>query len=448
MDDRPPLTFEQAARQEADALMKQDRRPPGQRSPYESIGGPRFNISLPNGRPQDAGGANTGGGGGSMAPEDITAIFTRANPLFFEVRTAEAHEPKSAAAAEERRLRPQVERFFVKTSHDVAWDDVVGNEAARAALVEAIEHPIRHADIYAFYKVKPAKGVLLYGPPGCGKTMFGKAASAVLAQRHGRGASTPSMLHINGPEILSPYVGVTEKTIQTIFAYARAFKAVHGVPLVVFIDEADSILPSRNGTGDRCATRWEESQVATFLTEMDGLEASGAFVILATNRPNAIDEAVLRDGRCDRKIKVERPDRATAETIVLNALTGVPLERSSSAAILVDKAIDAFFDPERHLARIRHDKGFDFLTLGDIVNGAMLVGLVEQAKSFAFRREIAAGGAPRGLTAPDILAAVDSVEAQNRGLNHTDAVLDFAERFDLDVRSVDPIAAPTRRAVA
>ena len=372
----------------------------------------------------------------SVDPETATKAAARAE----RERVARTErEAKARAQQDEQRLRPKVEKFFLKTAHAISWDDVVGNEEARTALVEAIEDPVRHKELYAHYGKRPTKGVLLYGPPGCGKTMFGKAAASVLATLHGRSGGEHTMLHIKGPEIQSPYVGVTEEVVRDVFAYASAYKRLHGYPLVVFIDEADAILPSRDGNGTtRRALPWEESNVATFLTEMDGLEDSGALVILATNRPNSIDAAILRDGRCDRKIRVERPNRDAARTIVANCLRGAPLH-DTDADTLAEAMADAVFSPACRLANLRHAGGVTPLTLGDITNGAMIAGLVDRAKGIAFRRDLAAGGAPSGITTADAFEAVKATLKTNEGLAHADAIREVGERHGWSEVAVEKV---------
>lgn len=438
--------------------MGQDRRPPSSRSPWEGIGRPsnRSEPRDPYGgdRVTNANAPGTQGWEGKSSKEVMAAMeemmMDMAMPFSGQFTIDATHmghpwggrsatgSARERLEAEERRLRPAIEKWLLKTSPGVAWDDVIGNDTARQHLIEAIEHPIRHAELYRHYGKKPTKGVLLYGPPGCGKTMFGKAAASVLAQLHG--TKSASLLSIKGNEIQSPYVGGTEQSIRAIFAYARAYQALHGYPLVVFIDEADAILPSRDGAGGRRIYGYEEAQVATFLTEMDGLEASGALVILATNRPEAIDAAILRDGRCDRKIRVERPDRRTAAAILERALAGIPVageeDQASHGVVarrqaLADEAAQAVFAPEQVIAPLATDVGPRVMRLSDIVNGAMLVGIVEQAKGSAFRRDLAAGGVPSGLTQADLDLAVISVVKQNRGMNHTTALQEIAERDGL-----------------
>lgn len=471
--------------------MSRDRRPPGSRSPFENIGrslGKRereiFDVKFDSATVTNAVTPPDSSWRDKTATEvmldmekvmremteraifgDFTVSLDGKDIGISKVRFATPDLDGSRSGvdaerqrleAEERRLRGPVAKYLLNAPPGVAWDDVIGNDTARTHLVEAIEHPVRHADLYRHYGKKPTKGVLLYGPPGCGKTMFGKAAASVLAQLHG--AKSASFMSIKGPELQSTYVGVTEQTIRDIFAYARAYKALRGHPLVVFIDEADAILPSRDGR----ATWFQASNVATFLTEMNGIEDSGALVILATNRPDAIDAAILRDGRIDRKIQVERPTRGAAGMIVQRALLTVPLAAETLTAVgeptlgemsgtgepylptlqehalgeLARHVAHTVFAPEQIVAQLATDQGPRFIRLSDIVNGAMLVVIVEQAKGNAFRRDLAAGGAPTGLTRQDLDQAVLAVVAQNRGLNHTSVLQEIAAREGFSVASV------------
>ena len=331
--------------------------------------------------------------------------------------TGTTSEARPTRDSEYEDAKEKVKDYLLETSHSTGWDDVIGNERARTALLEAIEHPIKHADLYKHYGMKLSKGVLLYGPPGCGKTMFGKAAASAMARLHGKKVE---LLVINGPSIQSPWVGKTEETIRDIFGYAREYKRVHGHQLVVFIDEADAILKARKGS-----PMWNASNVATFLTEMDGMENSGAFVILATNRPDELDEALLRDGRCDRKIKVERPSLDAALSIAGKELTeGAAWAQSVKPADLVEY----LYDPTHLLQAITNpltNNTHHFL-LSHIVSGAMVVGLVNRAKGIAFRRDMASG-TTSGLTAGDLKAAVDEVLNESKGLNHDYALREFVE---------------------
>jgi SpoVK/Ycf46/Vps4 family AAA+-type ATPase len=323
---------------------------------------------------------------------------------------------------EEVAARRPVEKYLLKAEHQIDWSDIVGNEEAHKAMIEAIEFPVKHGDLYKFYGKKLTKGILLKGPPGCGKTMLGKAAASVIAKLHGKQSS--SLMSVKATELQQPFVGQTEQIIRDIFAYARAYKALHGHQIVVFIDEADALLPSRDGIGTRRAMSWEESNVSTFLTEMDGLEESGALVILATNRPHAIDSAVLRDGRCDRKITVRRPTEQAAKIIFQKAIESAPVD--GDRGYLVEYAMQEFFSPLRHILSIKTNLGTDFMNLGHIVSGAMIVGLVERAKANAFHRDIEAS-TRTGITERDILAAIDSVQAENKDRPDVYALKDLVD---------------------
>lgn len=395
----------------------------------QGCGNPNCDICMPrNGR----GGGALGGSGGSGG-SNRTSFEEFQREMFRRVTDTIAGPgisiefmvggggsgPASTESRAYRDAKEKVARYLLTTAHDLDWSDVVGNEPARTALIEAIEAPVKHAELYRHYGQRPLKGVLLYGPPGCGKTMFGKAAASVIGRLHGKEAL---LLKINGPEIQSPYVGVTEQTIRDIFAFARVYAKDKGHPLTIFMDEADAILPSRSGR----VAPFEISNVATFLAEMDGIEGSGAFVILATNRPEAIDAALLRDGRCDRKIRVERPSREAAAVILRKGLAGTPLVGDLDA--LVSGAIAEFWSQERSLGVVKIGRGKEALDqafhLHRIVNGAMLVGLVERAKAIAFRRDLA-GGTRSGIQADDLKTAIDAIQTENRGLDHNYVLPEF-----------------------
>lgn len=331
-------------------------------------------------------------------------------------------EPAVSPVAERLKdARKPIEQYiFSVDSQSVKWDDVIGNVRAKEELRDAIEASTKDADLYRFYDMTPPKGVLLWGPPGCGKTMFGKAAATAVGELFGKKSE---MLLINGAEIESPILSVAGKKIAALFEYARLYKEVHKVPVVLFIDEADALLRSRQ----RFPISTEV--VAQFLAELDGLKDCGAFVILATNQPDDIDEALLRDGRCERKIKVERPNRKAAEAILAHNLKDAP-QWSMVGEYLIEPLVDRLFDNDyllRELTNPESGARHRFL-LSHIINGAMIVGLLSRAKSLAFRRD-KAEGSRTGVTEADMFAAVDLIYEENKGLNH-----DFAlKEFVLDV---------------
>ncbi len=325
------------------------------------------------------------------------------------------------------------DRFAFVSDTGVTWDNIGGLEKAKKEMREVVEYPYLHADVYSFYGKRPVKGVLLYGPPGCGKTMLGKATATAVASLHGRETASTGFIYVKGPEILDRYVGVAEATIRGLFARARDHKAVHGYPAVIFIDEADAILGKR---GSGISSDIERTIVPMFLTEMDGLEDSGALILLATNRSDILDPAVVRDGRIDRKVKIDRPNQYQSADIFKLYLKGVPLHNGYSVDELAEVASAEVFSLSRvlyHLS-LRDGEKMSFM-LGHVVNGGMITGIVDQATSIAMERDVKAGK-PSGLARDDLVRAVDKVLEQNRDLNHHDDLEEFAQTLRNDVVDV------------
>lgn len=356
---------------------------------------------------------------------------------------AQATEDPSKNSRAYNEARSKVAKYILTAGREAKWGDVIGQEKAVMALREAIEEPVLNSKLYEHYGMKPPRGVLLYGPPGCGKTLLARAAAASMAQIHGVDAE---FILIAGPSIQSPYVGKTEEMIRDIFSYAREYSKYRGHPLIIFLDEAEAILPDRTGRG-RQVYGFEESQVATFLAEMDGVQDSGAFVILATNRPQSIDEALLRDGRCDRKIKVERPTREAAEQIVQLAFKDLPTR--DPIGDLVIAAIESFYSPHRVIAsgsilvgsvsrkgkpQVDETHALNFC-LEHIVSGAMLMGLAPRVKNRAFHRD-RNNKTITGVTVTDVIEAVTEVFEENRGLSHSFALEEFREEAEKNMRSM------------
>lgn len=321
-----------------------------------------------------------------------------------------------------KKAREAVKDYIVEAPQQ-AFDDIAGNEDALEQLRDAITAPVHHKDLYAAYGMTMPKGALLSGPPGCGKTMFARAAAFEMRKLYGK---TSEFISISGSELQSMYVGETEGRIKAIFTYAREYQKHHGHPLLVFMDEAEVLLPDRTGRVRRLAP-WEESQVATFLAEMDGMQASGAFVLLATNRPEVIDQAVLRDGRCDFKIVVKRPTREAVEIILKKNFDGV-LVSENTLEDLVFTAVEAFYDPhqiimETHAIGMGEEgKLLDFggknFCFEHIVSGAMAASVPNRAKRYAFARDKAEGKAT-GVTVSDVIQAVNDLFQENKNLEHS-----------------------------
>lgn len=328
-----------------------------------------------------------------------------------------------------RNLGKEDERFSFSQVTNVTWDQIGGLTQAKQQMIEVVELPHRNPDIFKFYGKKPVKGVLLYGPPGCGKTMLGKATASSLAKIYNGDGASAGFIYIKGPEILDRYVGVAEATIRQIFARARKHKDEYGYPAVIFIDEADAILGKR---GSGISSDVEKTIVPMFLTEMDGLEESGALVVLATNRADILDPAVVRDGRIDRKIKITRPDAASAVEIFNLNLKQVPLNNGYTHEDLSKLGSNEVFSPLRTLYKVQTKDGAREFTLGNIVNGGMIASIVDQATSIALQRDLSKKR-PEGLCKDDLVAAVNAVEKQNRDLNHTDELSEFVHDFREEV---------------
>jgi len=347
----------------------------------------------------------------------------------------------STATVIVRNLGKDDERFSFTAETNITWNEIGGLMEAKKQMIEAVELPHKNPEIFRFYGKKPVKGILLYGPPGCGKTMLGKATATALASIYNGGSKkSAGFIYVKGPEILDRYVGVAEATIRQIFARARKHKESHGYPAVVFIDEADAILAKR---GSGISSDIERTIVPMFLTEMDGLEDSGALVILATNRSDILDPAVVRDGRIDRKIKIDRPTEESASEIFRLSLKQVPLNNGYSHEELAKLGSNEVFASRRVLYQIRtNSNGVLNFTLGNVVNGGMIVNVVDQATSIALQRDLSKKR-PEGLCKDDLVAAVSVVERQNRDLNHTDELAEFVHDFREDVVGIQKLRQAT-----
>ncbi len=337
-----------------------------------------------------------------------------------------------------QRLDREEESFTLTELSDVSWDDIGGLETAKTEMIEAIELPLRERSLYRHYNKRPIKGVLLYGPPGCGKTMLAKATATAMSRLHGDGNSAPSgFLYVKGPEILTRWVGDSEAAIRQLFARARKHRLDNGYPAVIFIDEAESILRKR---GSGVSSDMESTIVPMFLAEMDGLDDSGAIVILATNRSDVLDPAIVRDGRIDRKIRVTRPDVRSATDIFSLHLRDVPFDngytRSNMAAYAAEKlyAEDlALYDVSVLNKGVVSQKLF---SLRHIVNGGMIAGIVDQATSLAIRRDIK-NRKQSGISRHDLDHAVANVYGQNLDLNHQDELTEYMRDFRNSVVKIE-----------
>jgi len=330
-------------------------------------------------------------------------------------------------------------QFAAQLPAAVHWEDIGGLEEAKREMVDAVELPHTNPGIFEKYGKKPIKGILLYGPPGCGKTMIGKAVATSLAKIYGvKDGTSEGFIYVKGPEILDRYVGVAEAAIRRLFAYAKDFREEKGYPAVVFLDEADSLL-GRRGSG--ISSDMERTIVPMFLTEMDGLQESGALIILATNRPDVLDPAVVREGRIDRKIKIGRPTKESAQEIFRLNLGETLLHSECNIDNLSLSATETLFSNEKAFYRMHTKEGTFSISLGDLCSGGMIATIVEQAIAKAIRRELAAKKeGPSGITEEDLTASVRWMRAQQKDVDHRPEVEELGKNLNAPILKIEAVA--------
>ena len=330
----------------------------------------------------------------------------------------------------------RIERSL-ETVTELPWSAIGGQAEAVQAIRDAIELPFLHRDLFKRFEHNVPKGFLLHGPPGCGKTLLGKATAYNLRQqiKEQTGVDHPEFfLHIKGPEILNMWVGESERQVRDLFAQCRE-RARDGALAFLFIDEAESILGTRRGGRFNSIL---STLVPMFCTEMDGIEPlTNVVVILASNRADLIDPAILRPGRIDRKIRVKRPDQAGAQTIYEIYLRDT-LPLAETKAALAKAITDEHFarTPENQFLEVSYRSGRkDALYRGDLASGAIIAAVVERAKSLAIRRSIETK-AETQLTRADLLAALQREHAENDLFPATDLTEDWLKLTDLDPENV------------
>ena len=375
-----------------------------------------------------------------MAPEVAAALDDDLKPR--KLRPGDSLLVDSKAGyAFERIPKAEVEDLVLEEVPDVGYGDIGGLTRQIEQIRDAVELPFLHKELYREYSLRPPKGVLLYGPPGCGKTLIAKAVANSLAKKmaevRGEDAREAKsyFLNIKGPELLNKFVGETERHIRLIFQRARE-KASEGTPVIVFFDEMDSIFRTR-GTG--VSSDVETTVVPQLLSEIDGVEGlENVIVIGASNREDMIDPAILRPGRLDVKIKIERPDAEAAQDIFSKYLVvDLPVnaddlaefggDRALCIKAMIEKVVDRMYaeiDDNRFLEVTYANGDKEVMYFKDFNSGAMIQNVVDRAKKYAIKSVLESG--QHGLRIQHLLDSIVDEFSENEDLPNTTNPDDWA----------------------
>ncbi|WP_447973317.1 proteasome ATPase [Nitrospira sp. Kam-Ns4a] len=348
------------------------------------------------------------------------------------------YDPRSGYVIE-KLPKSEAEELVLEEVPDVSYENIGGLDKEIEQVRDAVELPFLYPELFAEHKLSPPKGVLLYGPPGCGKTLIAKAVANSIAKKLGHltGKELRSFfLHVKGPELLNKYVGESERQIREVFKKAKE-RAAEGNPVIVFFDEMDALFRTR---GSGISSDIESTIVPQFLSEIDGVESlRNVIVIGASNRQDLIDPAVLRAGRLDVKIKISRPDQAAARDIFSKYLTpDLPFaadevarhggDRRALVDYLVVRTVEAMYatSEENKFLEVTYANGEkEILYFKDFASGALIEGIVSRAKKHAIKRAIA--GQEKGIKLEDLQRAIREEFKEHEDLPNTTNPDDWAK---------------------
>jgi proteasome-associated ATPase len=341
----------------------------------------------------------------------------------------------------ERLPRPEVDDLLLEEVPDVTYNDIGGLDGQIEQITDAVELPYLHQDLFRDYDLPAPKGILLYGPPGCGKTLIAKAVANSLAKKiadaAGDGQAQSFFINVKGPELLNKYVGETERQIRQIFQRARE-KASEGWPVIVFFDEMESLFRTR---GSGISSDMESTVVPQLLAEIDGVEGlRNVIVIGASNREDLIDPAILRPGRLDVKIKIHRPDETAAAAIFATYLTQhLPLDPleiddlgggdpDKTVRVMIERTVEAMYRDEEHnqFLEVTYQNGDkEVMYFKDFASGAMIENIVRRSKKSAIKRAIATES--YGIRLDDLLSSIRQEYREHEDLPNTTNPDDWAK---------------------
>ena len=365
-----------------------------------------------------------------LAGSLLGTVVRAGDPVLYDARSG---------VATELLPREEVEELVLEEIPDITYEDIGGLEGQIEAIRDAVELPFLYAELFQEHQLEAPKGVLLYGPPGCGKTLIAKAVAKSLAdkvrERTGREDARSYFLNVKGPELLNKYVGETERQIREIFQRAKE-RSEEGLPVIVFFDEMDSIFRTR-GTG--ISSDVESTIVPQLLSELDGVETlKNVIVIGASNREDLIDPAILRPGRLDVKIKIERPTAEQAKDVMSKYLHPVvpihpdEVDRHAgdvqvAVARMIERTVEQMYEPsERNrFLEVTYASGDkEILYFKDFNSGAMIENIVRRAKKDAIKRFLSKG--EKGIKTEDLLTAIRDEFKENEDLPNTTNPDDWA----------------------